>query len=283
MTFESGTTSASIQAILDACVYGLLERGIKILDDNATFTLHCFRRGGCQHRFFKSKRGWPLPAIKAWGGWSKSERPDVLINYVMNEYELIENDFSDFCNPLKRDRNVSSLDQEIQPIDLETKYNALQALLIQRFNHLESMLRLQTVEHPIETAPIQGVVRAISSNPQASVTCAVKIPDFKSFSSLIEQYTVGGIGLKPLKDWTTDEITARNVVGMSKAAQNSRKSKYYKRKQIALSILERTTEESIDDKLIAWVTEMEQKLRSAGDTRKLGLNSALGLLGVAES
>lgn len=57
------------------------------MSDFAKFTLHCFRRGGCQHRFFLSDKGWPLVVIKWWGGWSKGESTDILINYVMNEYE----------------------------------------------------------------------------------------------------------------------------------------------------------------------------------------------------
>ena len=38
-----------------------------------TITLHCFRRGGCQHRFFDTARCWSLIAVKMWGGWSKNE------------------------------------------------------------------------------------------------------------------------------------------------------------------------------------------------------------------
>ena len=77
--------------------------------------MHCFRRGAAQHRFFHSKRAWPLIAIKAWGGWDRSYNTDTLINYIMNEYELRESDFSDMMNPdltSRRDHNLSILAQD---------------------------------------------------------------------------------------------------------------------------------------------------------------------------
>ena len=49
--------------------------------------------------------------MKHWGGWSKNERTDILINYLMNEYEARENDYSDWMSPSRRDLNVTILDQ----------------------------------------------------------------------------------------------------------------------------------------------------------------------------
>jgi hypothetical protein len=51
VSFELVTNSASIQKILILCVSGLQQRGIVILEANATFNLHCFRRGGASIPF----------------------------------------------------------------------------------------------------------------------------------------------------------------------------------------------------------------------------------------
>jgi hypothetical protein len=51
------------------------------------YTLHCFRRGGCQHRYFHTYPSWPIEAIKRWGGWSESEQSDTLIKYILNDHE----------------------------------------------------------------------------------------------------------------------------------------------------------------------------------------------------
>ena len=59
---------------------------IKCKIDNEFLTLHCFRRGGCQHRFFYMNKAWDLSSIKQWGGWAKNETMDNLINYLLNDY-----------------------------------------------------------------------------------------------------------------------------------------------------------------------------------------------------
>jgi hypothetical protein len=51
------------------------------------YTLHCFRRGGCQHRYFQSSNQWSLAAVKAWGGWIEKEKAFTLIRYLFNEHE----------------------------------------------------------------------------------------------------------------------------------------------------------------------------------------------------
>ena len=73
-------------------------------------TLHCFRRGACQHYFIHSEKKWPLNVVKAWGGWAGTEGVTTLINYLLNEFEGIENNHSDQHCPWKRDRNYSSLE-----------------------------------------------------------------------------------------------------------------------------------------------------------------------------
>jgi hypothetical protein len=70
------------------------------LNTKQKYTLHCFRRGGAQFRFFGLKRGkWTLTQIKSWGGWAKGEKSQTLIHYLLNELESIENYYGDLCAP----------------------------------------------------------------------------------------------------------------------------------------------------------------------------------------
>ena len=53
-----------------------------ILKENEKITLHCFRRGGVQHRFFpqpgrKKTHTSNLDDIKYWGGWGQSEKINI--------------------------------------------------------------------------------------------------------------------------------------------------------------------------------------------------------------
>jgi hypothetical protein len=88
-SLQAGTKmdSYNINQVLQKCVEGLQLEGIDLLGRGGQYTLHCFRRGGAQHRFFECKKTWPLVAIKYWGGWSSNERMDTIVNYVLNEYE----------------------------------------------------------------------------------------------------------------------------------------------------------------------------------------------------
>ncbi len=61
-------SSTHIKAFLDKCVQGLLTERVNLFGNGDNYTLHCFRRGGAQHRFFESDRTWPLEMIKFWGG-----------------------------------------------------------------------------------------------------------------------------------------------------------------------------------------------------------------------
>ena len=80
--------SAQITSFLNRCVKGLKAEGVDLLGTGGQFTLHCFRRGGAQHRFFESGRTWSLAAIKRWGGWSEKDGMDTIVNYVLNEWEV---------------------------------------------------------------------------------------------------------------------------------------------------------------------------------------------------
>ncbi len=79
--------SAQIKTFLDKCVAELKNIGVDLLGSNGQYTLHCFRRGGAQHRFFESNRTWSLAAIKFWRGWSERDGMDTIVNYGLNEWE----------------------------------------------------------------------------------------------------------------------------------------------------------------------------------------------------
>ena len=73
------------------------------------YSTHCFRRGGAQFCFFERKHPWRLEVIKKWGNWAPGEKIGTLINYILNEYAEIEDDWLEMGNPWRRDRKVSPL------------------------------------------------------------------------------------------------------------------------------------------------------------------------------
>ncbi|EIW78451.1 hypothetical protein CONPUDRAFT_83853 [Coniophora puteana RWD-64-598 SS2] len=84
----------------------------------ATFSTHCFRRGGAQYRFMHAKVGsrWPLNRVRWWGGWAEGEsvssnvttrkvrilkyrKRDTLIRYLLDELHCYETDHSNALCP----------------------------------------------------------------------------------------------------------------------------------------------------------------------------------------
>ena len=50
------------------------------------FTLHCFRRGACQHCFMLKINGkWSIMAFKWRGGWAESEKLETIMKFLLNE------------------------------------------------------------------------------------------------------------------------------------------------------------------------------------------------------
>ncbi len=59
-----------------------------ILEDRAgKYTTHCFRRGGCQHRFMIANYKWSLTVVRWWGGWAANESVDTVIKYLLEELD----------------------------------------------------------------------------------------------------------------------------------------------------------------------------------------------------
>jgi len=113
------------------------------------YTLHCFRRGGAQLRYFDQKNNWPIDAVKAWAGWAKIEGHQTLINYIMNESERRETYFGDMASPLRRDANRAAHDQtevvDVNPdsrfTSIERTLNTISTQLVSQSNHLVNMQR----------------------------------------------------------------------------------------------------------------------------------------------
>jgi hypothetical protein len=91
--------------------------GLLTPETKGTFTTHCFRRGGAQHRFMYCSLPWPLDAIKWWGGWAQGEQLGAIVRYLLEEYNNLEYCYGDMLSPERRDRNVASRVQQstIQP------------------------------------------------------------------------------------------------------------------------------------------------------------------------
>jgi hypothetical protein len=46
------------------------------------YTLHCFRRGGSQHRFVYAAEKWSIRSCQWWGGWSDGDKSDTLMKVL---------------------------------------------------------------------------------------------------------------------------------------------------------------------------------------------------------
>ncbi len=86
------------------------------LSTDANYTTHCFRRGGAQHRFFYAKNKWNLTEVKAWGGWSKGERNNTIVQYLLDDYMAKEMDSTFLCSPF-RGPSSSALDDDEQGLE----------------------------------------------------------------------------------------------------------------------------------------------------------------------
>ena len=65
-------SSDAIQSLIDAAVRGA---GLPIIP-GASYSTHCFRRGGAQYRFMYAPVGqrWTLARIRWWGGWAEGDQ-----------------------------------------------------------------------------------------------------------------------------------------------------------------------------------------------------------------
>jgi hypothetical protein len=128
---------------------------------------HCFRRGGAQHRFFFTKKPWSLTSVRAWGGWTRGETVDTIVRYLMNEYQVREEDFSDMMNPERRDRNLSVMnfdenDDEQTPVeqqvsDLRVEFRQYKTELADQLKHgnhlLQQLVRSQSRIQNVQNLP----------------------------------------------------------------------------------------------------------------------------------
>ena len=88
---------------------------------NPHFSFHCFRRGGAQNVFFKSKRQPNLNSMLTWGGWSTKEGLKTMMNYLINEYHENEHYEGDLFSKHRRDHNFSVNPLDLaQPLDSQT-------------------------------------------------------------------------------------------------------------------------------------------------------------------
>ncbi|KAF6751254.1 hypothetical protein DFP72DRAFT_816725 [Ephemerocybe angulata] len=62
-----------------------------------TYTTHCFRRGGAQHRFMYAPEGqrWTMARIHWWGGWAEKESGLTLMRYLLDELNSYEHSHQD--------------------------------------------------------------------------------------------------------------------------------------------------------------------------------------------
>lgn len=119
-----------------------VNRRIGIIPKNASgedmekFTIHCFRRGGAQHRFVTGRNRWPLDVVKWWGGWGAGDDVNTIIRYLLEETNRYENNYTHYLYTFGSDsrlfnNNVSSLD------DVSREIQSVQTCVVSRFAQLE--------------------------------------------------------------------------------------------------------------------------------------------------
>ena len=103
---------------------------------------HTFRRGGAQYRFFYAKKKWNLTTCLAWGGWSKTENFKTLMTYLVNEYDALENDYSDAASPYRKDRNLGLNQSEAEESNSHnfSQINSSFEKLFEKIEKLENLI-----------------------------------------------------------------------------------------------------------------------------------------------
>ncbi len=208
---------------------------IRICVNDEHLSTHCLRRGGAQHRFFEAREKWTLTAVRIWGGWSKTERTNTLVNYILNEYEAKEGYYGDMCSPLKRDKNLSILDQTPDDPSAESMisvFKTFSTTLLAKIDHLEmkiTSLQLHDSSQPINIVnePVT-VADYIPQEVQAQAQVVVKsCPEAKNWRDAVKQWVEGFEDCPgfttwgPISQWTP---TQRDARGVSKALYSKRKS-----------------------------------------------------------
>lgn len=60
------------------------------------FNIHCFRRGGVQHRNFIGKQFWPFDVVKWCSGWGTGDDMNTVIRYLLEEITKYESIYAHF-------------------------------------------------------------------------------------------------------------------------------------------------------------------------------------------
>jgi hypothetical protein len=242
-----------------------------IAGNNATFSLHCFRRGGAQHRFILSDKKWSLAAVKFWGGWSPNESVETIMKYLLEERQGMENSYHDMLSPVRDDRRHS-----LQSANTESNMVTV-SFLTEAFSQVMKKMDEATnrVQHSIDIAVLRGLGSAVHRADIGTVQTVVhmrgdpvncntvlrsrerrtdvggpshvlRIPRATTWKDVIEQWHRGQPqkGLtKALKLWTTEERNEPSV------------KKVYSERRTVAEELERLGE-------TAFVSEYAENLRS---------------------
>ena len=188
----------------------------------ANLTSHCFRRGGAQYRFFYCQAKWTLTAIKAWGGWSKEESGNTLINYLINDYEIREESFGDMASPFRRDRNFSLL--ENAPKDSYSQIQLLSCSIARMEEKLTEFLSRQE-RTPKRTEPNREPIEDETTSHPVRLFYSVS----KGWKGWLQQWEHGEPPLGPVKLWNS---TKRNET--DRHGKRSNNTFYSNRKLLAM-------------------------------------------------
>lgn len=74
------TFMRSLNTAITACVIGAVNASVELL---GKFNVHCFLRGGAQHRVVKGRSKCTLDVVKWWGVLGCSDNMNTIVSYLL--------------------------------------------------------------------------------------------------------------------------------------------------------------------------------------------------------
>jgi hypothetical protein len=205
------------------------------IDDSAYFTLHCFRRGGAQHRYiFHEKYGherWDIAMLRVWAGWTDSDDFDVLIKYILEETYRHENDmsnmlFKNFKRGMSKTKTI--IEEQNSAIKLLKELQAATASVLEmtkigELSEIIGSVKELAAELCMRFIIILALLSSNTNKSKANDDAMENVMDidlnslpnlgYNNYKEAVRMYLVGEPLKKitnPLRKWTNEEINSCN-------------------------------------------------------------------------
>ncbi|KAF1328136.1 hypothetical protein FI667_g7079, partial [Globisporangium splendens] len=185
------------------------------------YTAHCFRRGGAQYRFMfaPENQRWSLKMIKWWAAWSRNERTETLLKYLLDDImDREEGELSDVFAP---DRRIT------QTYASEEKHS--NSTIVSLGEHSSVVMELQAIRSEMSALKrfSQVTHQANAKRPQLS-----SLPEVATWKDCVTQY------------WTADPSRHQFRAGCDFTAEEKR---HYKTRLSRMKLIASYVRFSFDD------------------------------------